>query len=112
MSGYDAGPSWSIKTIANVDGSTVIDLGGDGISFTFTATTGSSITYPDLTSFVFGENLNNQFSLPNGSSSTIQLQLNTFINSIVNNNSLSATSAYVFGTLDDSTYSNYFQGMI
>ena len=108
LSGYDAGPSWSITSVANVDGSTVEMYNADGTVFSFTATTGGNITYPDLSYLSFGGDLNNQFSLPNGSSSTIQLQLNTFINSVVNNNSLSATSAYVFGTLDEITYSNYF----
>ena len=51
LSGYDAGPSWTLTTIANVDGSTV-GLNGTETPFTvnFTGTTGST-TMGFLTSF-------------------------------------------------------------
>jgi hypothetical protein len=48
LSGYDAGPSWSITTIANVDGSTVGLSVSTGTTYTvnFTGTTGgTAITY-------------------------------------------------------------------
>jgi len=108
LSGYDAGPSWSISTLANVDGSTVVIDDYDGSGFGFTGTTAGSVTFSDFSGLSFYDNVNNQFTLSNGTTSTIQSQLNSFIKSVVNSNSLSATSAYIFGTLYDVQYNSYF----
>jgi hypothetical protein len=108
LSGYDAGPSWSISTLANVDGSTIVSEGYDGSAFSFTGTTGGTVTYSDFSGLSFYENVNNQFTLSDGTTSTIQAQLNSFITSVVKSNSLSATSAYVFGTIDETQYTSFF----
>jgi len=105
LSGYDAGPSWSISTIANVKGSTVeFDSTESAVYVNFTATTGGTVSFGSFATSIFYNDLTNQFTLSDGTTSTIQSQLNSFINNIVTTNSLSATSAYVFGTLDDTTY--------
>ena len=42
LSGYDAGPSWSITTVSNVDCNTVGITGGTSFSFDFTGSTAST----------------------------------------------------------------------
>jgi len=60
LNGYDAGPSWSITTIANVDTSTVGITGNTGPqTLAFTATTGGTVTITTVPS-----NLSSYFTLP------------------------------------------------
>ena len=76
LSGYDAGPSWSITTIANVDGSTVGLSVSTGTTYTvnFTGTTGgTAITYS--TTFPAIIQTGNTYTQYNGGVSTISAQL-------------------------------------
>lgn len=107
LSGYDAGPSWSITSIANVDGSTVEqDSDESEVFVTFTGTTGgtSTVSFGSFASTLFDGIVSDSLTLNDGTSTTILGQLNTFISSVISSNSLSGTSAYVFGTLSDSNY--------
>jgi hypothetical protein len=107
LSGYDAGPSWSITSIANVDGSTVDqDLDDSEVFVNFTGTTGgtSTILFNSFSSTLFGGIVNNSLTLNDSTNTTILNQLNTFVSSVIASNSLSGTSAYVFGTLSDNNY--------
>jgi hypothetical protein len=108
LSGYDAGPSWTLTTIANVDGSTV-GLNGTETPFTvnFTGTTGST-TMGFLTSFPANiqNNLDTPFTQFDGSTSTLRTQINAQLYAILLNNSLSGTSAYYFGTIATDDYNN------
>ena len=107
LSGYDAGPSWSITSIANVDGSTVDqDLDDSEVFVNFTGTTGgtSTIFFEPFSSTLFGGIVNNSLTLNDATNTTILNQLNTFVSSVIASNSLSGTSAYVFGTLSDNNY--------
>jgi len=108
LSGYDAGPSWTLTTIANVDGSTV-GLNGTETPFTvnFTGTTGST-TMGFLTSFPTNiqNNLDTPFTQFDGSTSTLRTQINAQLYAILLNNSLSGTSAYYFGTIATDDYNN------
>jgi len=129
LSGYDAGPSWSITTIANVNHSTVGLTGGTGVgsSFTigFTGTTGTTGTfvitggtYPNgITLSVFS---GDTYTTSNGSTSTFYDDLKTFANDVALSTSLTGqTSTYgslpvsVYNTITGSTQSglteyNYF----
>lgn len=107
LSGYDAGPSWSITTIANVDGSTVA-LTGVEVPFSadFSGCSGStSITYISN----FPSQIDNNFTTPytqlNGSQTTIESALNDQLFNIIDNQgSTSGTSINYWGTITDSDY--------
>lgn len=93
LSGYDAGPSWSIKTIANVDSSTVAATGTTSGSsqITFIAsgdTTGTSFsdyTYSfGPTSIIEFDNfIDIPYQLFDGSTSTFRDDVNNWIFSLV-----------------------------
>jgi hypothetical protein len=107
LSGYDAGPSWSITTIANVDGSTVALTGVEvPFSVDFSGCSGStSITYISN----FPSQIDNNFTTPytqlNGSQTTIESALNDQLFNIIDNQgSTSGTSINYWGTITDSDY--------
>ena len=126
LSGYDAGPSWSITTIANVNNST-IGLSGSSSAFSisFTGTTGttgtfviSGGTYPNgmtLTTFS-----SDTYTNSTGAVSTFYDDLKAFANNVAGSNTLTGqTSTYgslpvsVYNTITGSTQSgltsyNYF----
>jgi hypothetical protein len=107
LSGYDAGPSWSITSIANVNGSTVEqDSEVSEVIVEFEGTRGgtSTVSFGSFSSTLFGGIVNDSLTLNDGTTTTILDKLKTFVSSVISSNSLSATSAYVFGTLSDSHY--------
>jgi hypothetical protein len=106
LSGYDAGPSWSIISVANVNGVTVEqDSTVSPVTVTFTGSTGTTaVSFGSFSSAIFNNDLNDAQTLSGGSTTTIQSQINTFVKSVMSSQSTSGTSAYVFGTLDDTTY--------
>ena len=114
LSGYDAGPSWSISTIANVSGGSVSQSSFlPSVSVTFTGTTGGTSTVSFLSSFssaIFNNDLYNQFTLSDGTTSTINDTLKTFVSGVIGSNSSAAstsgTTSYVFGTLPDTYYNS------
>ena len=112
LSGYDAGPSWSITTIANVDGSTVglNPSTGSTYSIDFTGTTGGTeITYS--TTFPSIIQTGNTYTQYNGGVSTINTQLYNQIQTIINNSgTTSGDSAYIFGTVAASDYDSLLSG--
>ena len=107
LSGYDAGPSWSIKTVANVNGSTVGFTSTSGTSIvTFTGTTGgtSTISFGSIAGSIFANDASDSVTLADGSTTTILGSIRGQLNDIFNTNSLSGSSVYVFGTLTDARY--------
>jgi hypothetical protein len=83
LSGYDAGPSWSITTIANVN-STTVGLNGSSSTYSvgFTGSTGStSVTFGSFPAII---NLDAQYTQFDGSISTIQDDLDSQISPIIN----------------------------
>ena len=113
LSGYDAGPSWSISTIANVSGSSVSQSAVlSSVSVTFTGTTGgtSTVSFGSFSSAIFNNDLYNQFTLSDGTTSTIIDTLKTFVSGVIGSNSssasTSATTSYVFGTLPNTYYNS------
>jgi hypothetical protein len=117
LSGYDAGPSWSIKVIANVDPLTIGFNPVTGVTFSadFTgSSTGNTIAFnggalpPEVLA-----NINAQYRLSDGSTSTLDLDFTTNLNNIIDNPSLSANTSVVYGVLPENdfyaltaTYSN------
>ena len=112
LSGYDAGPSWSITTIGNVNPSTVAATGVSSTILTFTGTTGTSanITYNMTVPSTINVNNNfyNTYTEFNGGTSTIDSDLRVFISSQVNafaNASPSTGSTALFwGTVSGGTF--------
>ena len=109
LSGYDAGPSWSLSLIANVDPTTI---GDPSNATTFTATfTGTSSG--NTVTFISGAlpaqvlaNLNVQYRLQDGSTSTIQDDFNVYLGNIIDTPALSATTSVMYGGIPNSDYSN------
>ena len=132
LSGYDAGPSWSIQTIANVDSTTVgfdqvcvqtTDYPGglcltnctpitSGFSFTFSGCAGdaNSITFLENLPAEIADKLTNQYTKFNGGISTLQTDLNNQLLSVFANNSLSGTNANYWGTILGADYDSIVGG--
>ena len=109
LSGYDAGPSWSIKTVGNLDstGTTVTSVSGPFI-VTFSGVSGSSDTieitdYSTLPAPI--QNLINfNYTTYTGGESTILGDMETaFYGEIVNQPSTGET-AYFWGSVSGDTY--------
>jgi hypothetical protein len=113
LSGYDAGPSWSIRLNANVDGTTI------GISNDSSWTAGFEIDYRyyyfrfDPASTVpqdISDNLDVQYRLFDGSVSTLRDDFHNLILDICNNSTgstptpASATTTVIYGAIDTPDY--------
>jgi hypothetical protein len=117
LSGYDAGPSWSIKVTANVDPLTVGLSPATGTTWTANfsgSSSGNTVTFTGgaLPPQVLA-NFNSQYRLSDGSTSTLALDFTSNLDNIMDTPSLSANTAVVYGVLPESdfytltgTYSN------
>jgi hypothetical protein len=108
LSGYDAGPSWSIKVTANVDPLTIGLNPATGTTWSATFTGSSS---GNTVEFVSGSlpaqvlaNFNTQYRLSDGSTSTLALDFTNNLDDIMDTPSLSATTAVVYGAIPESDY--------
>lgn len=107
LSGYDAGPSWSITTIANVDGSTV-GFSSLPISWSveFSACTGdTSVSF--LTSFppIIDSNLTLPYTQLNGSQTSLSDDITDQLLELIANGGLDTGSTIsYFGTINDADY--------
>ena len=126
LSGYDAGPSWSIQTIANVDPTTVafqetcvsvpnfvdntcdiictVDSISFDIPFTGCANQDGSISYNTSFPDEIQNIINNQYTKFNGGVSTLKSDINQQLLSIFAQPSLSATSINYWGTIPTYDY--------
>lgn len=109
LSGYDAGPSWSITTIANVDGSTVgFSSAPIPWSVEFSACTNdSSVTF--LTSFpsIINNNLNLPYTQLNGSQTTLSDDIDDQLLELIANGGIdSGSTISYFGTVSDPAYTS------
>ena len=129
LSGYDAGPSWSITTKANVDCTTVdfkclsastVDCANTCVDYdtldfsipftgcTFTTngitTTTVGITDPTQIPSEISGILNEQFELFDGSTSTINSYLTSQMTSVVETPSTSGSSIYYYGSISGDQY--------
>lgn len=108
LSGYDAGPSWSIRVTANVDPTTVIQspTGSTSFSATFTGSTSAGTV-----NFIGGAlpdaveaNFYSQYRLSDGSTSTLNDDFTSTILSFVADTTLSATTAEIYGPIPEGDY--------
>jgi len=109
LSGYDAGPSWSVTATANVDQSTIAATGNTfPVYVTFSGTSGAS---SNVTILNVPSELSSDFYLPyttttNGQSSLnddFQDYISDQINLFATASSSSGTTAYVWGSLSGGT---------
>ena len=105
LSGYDAGPSWSITTTSNVDPTTIGLNSSVGQSFSvdFTgSTTGDTFVFT-VTDTVFDEyiqpNLYVQYRMSDGSTSNLYADFSSVVNNMVSQPSLSATTVAFYGAI-------------
>jgi len=109
LSGYDAGPSWNIRAIANVAGCSVglnTTASTVSVSATFTGyTSGGTVSFTSALPALLSNNLNTQYTLYDGSTSTYAQDLFDFVTSISADTSVSATTVNVYGSIDNNTYS-------
>jgi len=109
LSGYDAGPSWSIRVTSNVDPTTIdvdtsgltftIDFSGNATDGTFQFTSSNAV----FTTYI-QPNLNVQYVLSDGSTSTLNNDFQNSTSFVYNTPTLSATTAYVYGAIPSSDY--------
>ena len=109
LSGYDAGPSWSLKVTANVDPLTVGFNPSTGTAWSadFTgSSTGNTITFLDTTQLPpqVLANLNTLYRLQDGSTSTLQNDFNGNIDNVMDTNSLSSTTVVMYGAIPESDW--------
>jgi len=110
LSGYDAGPSWSISTVGNVDKSTVAVTSAPEtiytVSFSGVSGTSTSTVITDYSSLP--NSIKNYFTLPyttfSGGQSTLENDFKSKLYSEIVSPSTSGESAYIFGTVSGSTY--------
>ena len=109
LSGYDAGPSWSIRTTANVD-PTTIGIEGVGQSFTanFSGNSSGDTFLFTSSSAVFNDfispNLYVQYRMSDGSTSNLFADFSFNIGNVADNPSLSATTISFYGAIPDTDY--------
>jgi hypothetical protein len=107
LSGYDAGPSWSLKVTANVDPLTIglNPLVGTPFTASFTGSSSeNTIQFIDALPSEILENFNLQYRLSDGSTSTLDLDFSSNLNSIIDTPSLSATTAVAYGAIPESDF--------
>jgi hypothetical protein len=110
LSGYDAGPSWSLTVTANVDPLTIGLNPSTGTPWTATFTgtsSGGTVTFVSgtLPSQV-SANYNTQYRLGDGSVSTYSNDFNSYLDTIMDTPSLSATTAIVYGAIPETDYNS------
>jgi len=110
LSGYDAGPSWSIRVTANPDCETIdIDTVASSIPFTVNFS-GSSIGGTNSFSFttsapaIIRINSGTTYTLNDGSTSTIAADLYSFARSVSGNTAISGNTSVVYGSLPNADY--------
>ena len=102
LSGYDAGPSWSITTIANVD-PTTIGFSGSSENYTvnFSGNTGGTVNFLNVSNYpnVIENNLDTPFTQFDGSTSTLRDEIDAELSGVIASSATSATTIYYFGTV-------------
>jgi len=107
LSGYDAGPSWSVVTMGNVDPATISNTGNTTGTFTFTGVTGtsSSISLVGLPTAI-SSLLTNTYTNFDNSTSTLQLDIQAYISNqiaLYSQGSVSSgTTAQFWGSVTNS----------
>jgi len=111
LSGYDAGPSWSIKVKANVDPLTINTSGSpQNFTATFTgessATTFTYVSSDSVYDTYISPNLNTRYTLYDGSTSSYQEDIDNLILNLLSGVTSSSTSSYIYGSIPNSEYNS------
>ena len=108
LSGYDAGPSWSLQAIANVNGTTVgINTGVASVPYTVTFTgytSGTTLSFGSGLPAIISNSLSTQYTLNDGSTSTYNADLFGFMIDISGDTTISATTVNVYGSIPTTGY--------
>ena len=106
LSGYDAGPSWSITTVANPDPTTMaLDGGIIPFSFDFSGNSANNtISYLTALPSILANSLQVQFRLSNGGTSTINQEFTTNLDSIMETPASSGYTCFIYGAIPNSDY--------
>lgn len=108
LSGYDAGPSWSISAIGNPNKSTITSTGNDGpFTFTFSGVSGTS-TSTTITDYSnLPSNIEDYFTLPyttfNGGTSTLESDFKRLVYTEISDPTTQGQTSYIFGTVSGGT---------
>lgn len=110
LSGYDAGPSWSITTVGNVDGSKNSVSNSLTGNFTFSGVSGNSsvtkITGISGLPARIQDHFYDKFTMSNGDVSTFEEEFIKVVNNDIQSPTNAGKSAYVFGTLSSTTFNS------
>jgi len=112
LSGYDAGPSWSIKTIGNIDPATLGATGNTGpVYLDFTGTTGNSgnvtiTTVPAALSSVFYQTYETNTNTTSSIDYDFKVAISEQLNLVATSASTSATTSYFWGSVSGGTLSD------
>ena len=102
LSGYDAGPSWSITTVANVDTSTIAQSGSSAdFNFTFSGNSTTINLVQGSMPDIIWDNLDTPYTQNDGTVSSLRSDIEDMISGIANSSgSTSGSSLYVWGAVD------------
>ena len=109
LSGYDAGPSWSIKLTANVDGTTVGLNPSAGTPWSVSFSGVSSATTVSLLGSIAPEidnNLSTVYTLSDGSTSTYSNDFATILSELAVTPSLTASTLIAYGSINQDDYNS------
>ncbi len=110
LSGYDAGPSWSISTIGNVNKSSIVEYTGNTYGpVTFSGVSGdsSSVVITSSSSVlpsIVEINFSNPYTTNTGGQSTIENDFKNYFYQEIVDPSSSGETVYMFGTVSNSIY--------
>ena len=106
LSGYDAGPSWSIKVVANVEPNTIgfVSETPTNATVAFSVVDGV-LTLPGLPSQI-EDALNTQYRMGDGSVSTYYQDILSVLNNAEQNPSIITSDAFIYGAIPQDEYNN------
>ena len=111
LSGYDAGPSWSIKTVGNLDSSgTTVDSVSAPFTIEFSGTSGDSTTFSvtDYSSLPpsIEDVITDPYTTYTGGESTILGDMEEYLYGEIVSPSSSGSTVYFWGSVNSTTFNN------
>jgi len=111
LSGYDAGPSWSITTVGNLDstGTTAVSVSGPfSITFSGTSGTTTSMEITDYSSLPASieDIISNPYTTYTGGESNILDDMKDYLYGEITDQSSSGSTGYYWGAVSADTYAS------
>ncbi len=103
LSGYDAGPSWTIKLEANVNGDTVGIGNTTNFTTNFSGSTGGTLSFTTSLPAAVSADVNSLYTKQDLSTSTYYDDIKSILDAINADNSLSANTVSVYGSIPTAT---------